>query len=75
LKKTQLTNSIPAGFARESLSAKYNEIMSVQRLFKRHLKEIAAVIVELICGNMGMILPLKILVHSFAPVSTRQFSG
>jgi glutamate-1-semialdehyde aminotransferase len=51
LKKTQLKKLIPAGFARESLSAKYNEIMSIQRLFKRHPKEIAAVIVELICDD------------------------
>jgi glutamate-1-semialdehyde 2,1-aminomutase len=48
---------VPAGFARETLSAKYNDIMSVQRLFARHRKEIAAVIVEPICGNMGVIPP------------------
>jgi glutamate-1-semialdehyde 2,1-aminomutase len=48
---------VPAGFARETLSAKYNDIMSVQRLFARHPKEIAAVIVEPICGNMGVIPP------------------
>ena len=48
---------IPAGFARETLSAKYNDIMSVQRLFARHPKEVAAVIVEPICGNMGVIPP------------------
>jgi len=48
---------VPGGFARETLSAKYNDIMSVQRLFARHPKEIAAVIVEPICGNMGVIPP------------------
>jgi glutamate-1-semialdehyde 2,1-aminomutase len=48
---------VPAGFVRETLSAKYNDIMSVQKLFTRHPKEVAAVIVEPICGNMGVILP------------------
>jgi glutamate-1-semialdehyde aminotransferase len=39
--------------------------MSVQRLFKRHPKEIAAVIVELICDDSSS----KNLVHWFAPVA------
>jgi glutamate-1-semialdehyde 2,1-aminomutase len=48
---------VPASFARETLTAKYNEIQSVQKLFDRYGKKIAAVIVEPICGNMGVILP------------------
>lgn len=48
---------VPQGFASETLSAKYNDIMSVQILFERFRKQIAAVIVEPICGNMGVIPP------------------
>jgi len=48
---------VPAGFARETLSAKYNEIMSVQRLFDKYPEQVAAVIVEPVCGNMGVIPP------------------
>jgi glutamate-1-semialdehyde 2,1-aminomutase len=48
---------VPAGFARETLTAKYNDIQSLQKLFDRYSKTIAAVIVEPICGNMGVILP------------------
>ena len=48
---------VPAGFARETLTAKYNDIESVQRLFSRVGKAIAAVIIEPVCGNMGVILP------------------
>ena len=48
---------VPAGFARETLTAKYNDIQSLQKLFDRYGKTIAAVIVEPICGNMGVILP------------------
>jgi len=48
---------VPAGYARETLTAKYNDIQSLQNLFSQHGKNIAAVIVEPICGNMGVILP------------------
>ena len=48
---------VPDGFARETLTARYNDIKSVQRIFDRQGKNIAAVIVEPICGNMGVILP------------------
>ena len=48
---------VPAGFARETLTARYNDIQSLQKLFDRYGKTIAAVIVEPICGNMGVILP------------------
>jgi glutamate-1-semialdehyde 2,1-aminomutase len=48
---------VPAGFARETLSAKYNEIMSVQRLFDKYPEQVAAVIVEPVCGNIGVIPP------------------
>jgi glutamate-1-semialdehyde 2,1-aminomutase len=48
---------VPRGFARETLVAKYNDLNSVKKLFERHGKEIATVIVEPVCGNMGVIPP------------------
>jgi len=48
---------VPVSFTRETLSAKYNDILSVQRLFDRYKNQVAAVIVEPICGNMGVIAP------------------
>ncbi len=48
---------VPASIARETLTAKYNDIKSVQRLFHHYRNDIAAVIVEPVCGNMGVILP------------------
>jgi glutamate-1-semialdehyde 2,1-aminomutase len=48
---------VPHTFAHETLSAKYNEIMSVQSLFDKYPKQVAAVIVEPICGNIGVIPP------------------
>lgn len=48
---------VPPGFARETLTASYNDLKSVKEIFRRHRNRIAAVIVEPICGNMGVILP------------------
>ena len=48
---------VPAGFARETLTAKYNDLETVGNLIARQRNQIAAVIVEPICGNMGVILP------------------
>jgi glutamate-1-semialdehyde 2,1-aminomutase len=48
---------IPLGFARETLVAKFNDLGSVEKLFDRHANKIAAVIIEPICGNMGLITP------------------
>lgn len=51
------SSGVPRAFARETLVAKFNDLGSVESLFARHGKNIAAVIVEPICGNMGVILP------------------
>jgi glutamate-1-semialdehyde 2,1-aminomutase len=48
---------VPRSFVRETLVARFNDCDSVQKLFARHDKQIAAIIVEPICGNMGVIPP------------------
>ena len=48
---------VPVSIARETLTARYNDLQSVRRLFDRQGDKIAAVIVEPVCGNMGVIAP------------------
>lgn len=48
---------VPADVAKETLVARYNDLASVRALFEEHPAEIAAVIVEPIPGNMGLIMP------------------
>jgi glutamate-1-semialdehyde 2,1-aminomutase len=48
---------VPAGIAAATLVAKFGEGASVARLFTEYPAQIAAVIVEPICGNMGVIVP------------------
>jgi glutamate-1-semialdehyde 2,1-aminomutase len=50
---------VPRSVAADTLIAQYNDIESVHRLVNRHGPDIAAVIVEPIAGNMGVVLPKK----------------
>ncbi|MBP3624751.1 MAG: glutamate-1-semialdehyde 2,1-aminomutase [Peptococcaceae bacterium] len=48
---------VPESIASETLTAQYNDIDSVKALFAQYPDQIAAVIVEPIAGNMGLVLP------------------
>ena len=62
---------VPRGYVRETLIAKYNDISSVQRLFNQYGKQIAAVIVEPVCGNMGVILPQAGFLQALRKITKR----
>jgi glutamate-1-semialdehyde 2,1-aminomutase len=48
---------VPAGCAEDTLTATYNDFDSVERLFEENKGEIAALIIEPIAANMGVVLP------------------
>lgn len=48
---------VTKGTAKDTLIARYNDIASVEQLFKQYPNEIAAVIVEPVAGNMGLVKP------------------
>lgn len=48
---------VTKSIAADTLTAEYNNLASVEKLFDKHGKDIAAVIVEPVPGNMGVILP------------------
>jgi glutamate-1-semialdehyde 2,1-aminomutase len=48
---------VPAAVAASTLVARYNDIRNVERLFEEYADDLAAVIVEPVCGNMGVIVP------------------
>ncbi|MSP78202.1 MAG: glutamate-1-semialdehyde-2,1-aminomutase [Dehalococcoidia bacterium] len=48
---------VPASFAAETLVAEYNDLASVDRLIHANAGGIAAIIVEPIAANMGVVLP------------------
>ena len=51
------TAGVPAAYASATLVAPYNSTMAVQRLFAEQREEIAAVIVEPVAANMGVVQP------------------
>ena len=48
---------VPKAVANATLLAIYNDLESVKSLFRHHANKIAAIIVEPIAGNMGVIMP------------------
>lgn len=50
---------VPDGFAQTTISLPYNDLDSLRDAFQKFGAEIAAVIVEPIAGNMGLVLPRK----------------
>lgn len=48
---------VPAEITSLTLVLPYNDVSAVERAFERYGKEIAAVIVEPVAGNMGVVLP------------------
>ena len=51
------SGGVPVGYARNTLVAVYNDPSSVEELFKLHGERIAAVIVEPVAANMGVVPP------------------
>lgn len=51
------SSGVPEGYARNTLVAVYNDPSSVEELFKLHGERIAAVIVEPVAANMGVVPP------------------
>ena len=48
---------VTASFARDTLTATFNDLSSVEAHFESHPEEIACVIVEPVAGNMGVVPP------------------
>ena len=65
---------VPAGFARETLTTRYNDLTSVQRIFDAYGRDIAAIIVEPICGNMGVIPPKPGFLRGLRKITQQQGS-
>jgi glutamate-1-semialdehyde 2,1-aminomutase len=49
---------VPASIAADTYNAIYNDLSSVEAIFAKHGREIAAIIVEPVAGNMNCVLPI-----------------
>ena len=49
---------VPADFAAHTLVVPFNDVKAVEQLLRKHRQRVAAVIVEPVAGNMGLVPPL-----------------
>ena len=50
---------VPVSVANDTLTANYNDLASVEKIFSEFGNQIAAIIVEPVAANMGVVLPQK----------------
>ncbi len=62
---------VTSGIAKDTLIAEYNNLESVKSLFKEKGNEIAAIIVEPVAGNMGVVLPAKGFLQGLREIATK----
>ena len=63
---------VPEDYARNTLIAEYNDLGSVEELFESNKGEIAAVIVEPVPGNMGVMIPAQGFLEGLRAICTDQ---
>jgi glutamate-1-semialdehyde 2,1-aminomutase len=65
---------VTKGIAQDTLIADYNNLDSVKKLFVERGNEIAAIIVEPVAGNMGVVIPLKEFLQGLRDI-TKQYGA
>jgi glutamate-1-semialdehyde 2,1-aminomutase len=61
---------VPDAFAKMTLNAPYNDLESVQQIFAQHPGKIAAVIVEPVAANMGVVPPTFAFLEGLRELTT-----
>ena len=61
---------VTVGTAKDTFIAEYNNLDSVKALFREKGDQIAAVIVEPVCGNMGVVVPTKEFLQGLRDITT-----
>jgi glutamate-1-semialdehyde 2,1-aminomutase len=62
---------VTAGAAQDTLVAPHNDLAAVESLFEQHPGEIAAVILEPVVGNMGVVPPVDGYLEGLREMTTR----
>lgn len=63
---------VPKGAAKDTLVAGYNNLASVESLFEANQGEIAAVIIEPVAGNMGVVPPQDGFLQGLRAITERE---
>lgn len=65
---------VTKSIASETLVAEYNNILSVEKLFEEYDNKIAAVIIEPVAGNMGVVIPQNNFLKKLRDICTKNNS-
>src|SRR5690606_30985662 len=65
---------VPESVARHTVTVPYNDLAAVKEVFRRYGENIAAVIVEPVAGNMGVVPPLPGFLQGLRDI-TREFGS
>lgn len=63
---------VPGAVAADTLVANFNDLESVEALFKKYPDQIAGIIVEPVAGNMGVILPQPGFLEGLRNITERE---
>lgn len=63
---------VPADTVKDTLVADFNDLESVEALFKKYPEQIAAIIVEPVAGNMGVVPPSPGFLKGLRVITTRE---
>ena len=66
------SHGVTRAVAADTLVARYNDLDSVERLVTKHHGQIAALIVEPVAGNMGVVLPISGFLEKLREITSRQ---
>jgi glutamate-1-semialdehyde 2,1-aminomutase len=62
---------VTSGTAKDTLTARFNDLDSVKELFIRYPEQIAAVIIEPVPGNMGVVIPESNFIQGIRQLCTQ----
>ncbi len=65
------SKGVPRAVAKGTLLAQYNDLESVKALFEEHGPDIAALIIEPVAGNMGVVPPAEGFLQSLREITKR----
>lgn len=68
------SSGVPENIVKDTLSAIYNDLESVRELFKNNKDEIAAIIVEPVAANMGVVEPKEGFLEGLREICTNEGS-
>jgi glutamate-1-semialdehyde 2,1-aminomutase len=63
---------VPDAFASLTLNTPFNDLAGVDNLFKKHPKKIAAIIVEPVAANMGVVAPAPDFLEGLREITNRE---